>query len=53
MSENYDIEKERKRIKKLIKMVLKENEEKMSIKNIKIVNLKVNKEIISDNKNNN
>ena len=49
MSDNYDIEKERVRIKKLIKDVLKEKEkekkkEKVNIKNIKIINIIINKE---------
>ena len=45
MSDNYDIEKERERIKKLIKDVLKEKEkEKVNIKNIKIINITINKE---------
>ena len=51
MSDNYDIEKEREKVKKLISSVLNERDKKISLKNIKIINFKDNKEIISGKKN--
>ena len=54
MSDNYDIERERERVKKLIEEVLKEKEKKRSIKNIKIINITIiDKKKISDQTKNN
>ena len=54
MSDNYDIERERERVKKEIEEVLKEKEKKRSIKNIKIINITIiDKKKISDQTKNN